>query len=357
MRAAFVVGLSAMVAGVVCGIAVAGSMDSPGVPSLGSGLYTLSQIYDFLNSGVKTTPVPGFQEPGAAPVSTMKTTKQIYDDIVAKMDQCNGTTAAEVKSGYRFFCTHAGSWGVQTGAGLMQPTPTITLTPTITPTPTISFPKTGLVSYWKLDEPSGTTVHDSHGSHNGTNHGATVYVAGKIGNAYSFDGSNDYVKSDAVIDLTGNSGKFTFNFWLKVPAFSGSGTFLELGNGQTVGGGNGVMINRNEAGKLRIYHQDPSAYWYDITTTLPTSTWVMLTIKGDGTNFTFYQDGAQIDQRAIDDYYFEAEDLYLMTHYYGSESLEWYSPGIMDEVGIWNRDLTNDEVTRLYNSGTGLAYQ
>jgi len=115
------------------GMAIAGSIDSSGAPSGGSGMYTLSQIYDYLNSGIKSTPVPSFQEPNVAPGPTMKTLKQIYEDHMAMLDQCN-ITAENVELGKIFFCTQAGNWGVQTGTGLMQPTPTIT--PTIPPTPT-----------------------------------------------------------------------------------------------------------------------------------------------------------------------------------------------------------------------------
>jgi hypothetical protein len=49
--------------------------------------------------------------------------REIYEDIQAKYDQCI-TTAAHVESGWPFFCTQPGSWGVQMGTGLMQPTPT-----------------------------------------------------------------------------------------------------------------------------------------------------------------------------------------------------------------------------------------
>ncbi|MCX6353497.1 MAG: hypothetical protein NTZ78_01175 [Candidatus Aureabacteria bacterium] len=96
------------------GMAVAGSLDSPGDPSAGSGMYTLSQIYDYLNSGTEATPIAGFQEPGSAPGSTMRTTKQIYDDLKAKYDLCPAT-AADVKSGVNYFSTVSGSWGVRTG--------------------------------------------------------------------------------------------------------------------------------------------------------------------------------------------------------------------------------------------------
>jgi RHS repeat-associated protein len=50
------------------------------------------------------------------------------------------------------------------------------------------------VSYWELNEGSGTTAGDSVGAHNGTIHGA-AWTAGTVGEALSFDGVDDYVKA------------------------------------------------------------------------------------------------------------------------------------------------------------------
>ena len=124
MKRLMTVVLGVMFAIGLCGMAVAGSIDSPGAPSGGSGMYTLSQIYDYMNSGIKATPVPSFQEPDAAPGPTMKTLREIYEDIHAKFDQCITTTAANVESGKPFFSTQSGSWGVQMGTLVVPPTPT-----------------------------------------------------------------------------------------------------------------------------------------------------------------------------------------------------------------------------------------
>lgn len=70
------------------------------------------------------------------PGSTMKTLEELYQDIMAKFDQCTTTTAADVKSGKPFFCTQSGSWGVRTGTLVVPPTPTMTPTATPTQTPT-----------------------------------------------------------------------------------------------------------------------------------------------------------------------------------------------------------------------------
>ena len=117
--------------------AVAGSLDSPGAPSAGSGMYTLQNLYDYLTSGTALTVQTGFQEPTSGPTAgTMKTTKQIGDDVKSMFDLCAITAASDVKSGMPFFCTQPGIWGVQTGTLPLTPTPTPTSTLTMTPTST-----------------------------------------------------------------------------------------------------------------------------------------------------------------------------------------------------------------------------
>ncbi|MCX6353749.1 MAG: hypothetical protein NTZ78_02450 [Candidatus Aureabacteria bacterium] len=119
--------------------AIAGSLDSPGAPSAGSGMYSLQNLYDYIVSGAALTMQTGFQEPSSAPSSTMKTTKEIGDMLKSLYEQCP-VTAANVQSGVKFFCTQAGSWGVQTGTAQLVPTvtPTPTITSTPIPTPTVT---------------------------------------------------------------------------------------------------------------------------------------------------------------------------------------------------------------------------
>ncbi|MCX6354823.1 MAG: hypothetical protein NTZ78_07970 [Candidatus Aureabacteria bacterium] len=136
MRATLVVVLSVIFMAGLCGMAVAGSIDSPGVPSGGSGMHTIGQLYNYLNSGTDSS-IPGsFQGPAGAPGPTVKTLEDVYQDIKAKLGQST-VSAADVKSGEKFFCTLAGRWGVQTGTLVVPPTPTTTPTiaPTMTPTP------------------------------------------------------------------------------------------------------------------------------------------------------------------------------------------------------------------------------
>ncbi|MCX6354636.1 MAG: hypothetical protein NTZ78_07005 [Candidatus Aureabacteria bacterium] len=132
--------------------AVAGSLDSPGAPSAGSGMYTLQNLYDYLTSGTALTVQASFQEPTSAPGATMKTTKEIGDAIKDKFNLCVAT-ADNVEQGVTFFCTQSGSWGVQTGtlAALPRPTATPTLTPTPTLIPTQTPTPTPTLSAWHAE--------------------------------------------------------------------------------------------------------------------------------------------------------------------------------------------------------------
>ena len=114
MKKLMTIVLGLMVAVGMAGMAVAGSIDSPGLPSAGSGMYTLQNLYDYLTAGTTLTVSGTFQEPSAGPAGTMKNTKQIGDDVKALFDQ-GVATAADVKSVVKFFSTVAGDWGVKTG--------------------------------------------------------------------------------------------------------------------------------------------------------------------------------------------------------------------------------------------------
>jgi len=67
-----------------------------------------------------------------------------------------------------------------------------------------------MVGYWKMDDANLT---DLLGIHNGSVNGASV-VPGKIGNALSFDGQNNYIQFDNLAVAT-TSGLFnTVEFWM-----------------------------------------------------------------------------------------------------------------------------------------------
>jgi len=95
--------------------ALAGTLTPPGAPTVGSGMPTLADIYNQLDTGATTTP-SGFQGPTSGPASA---SGRSLNDIKGKLpaaDMTNGATAAEVKAGKTFWGLRTdGTWGVKTG--------------------------------------------------------------------------------------------------------------------------------------------------------------------------------------------------------------------------------------------------
>ncbi|MDO8647761.1 MAG: LamG-like jellyroll fold domain-containing protein [Candidatus Diapherotrites archaeon] len=73
---------------------------------------------------------------------------------------------------------------------------------------------------WKFDESSGSTAFDTKGAYNGTLAGNASFVAGKFGNAASFDGTNSYITVG-----TGKFGittEFSMAYWIFLKGSTGT---------------------------------------------------------------------------------------------------------------------------------------
>lgn len=71
-----------------------------------------------------------------------------------------------------------------------------------------------LVSWWPLDETSGTTSEDIQDGNDGTHQNGPTPTAGKVDGGLDFDGTDDHVKAgnDSSLDIT---GPITIDAWIK----------------------------------------------------------------------------------------------------------------------------------------------
>jgi hypothetical protein len=96
--------------------ALAGELDSPGDPTTPAGhMPTVDELYDYLTSGAAPGAAEPFQEPTGGPTSgTMKTLKEIYDDVKALLDLCTARPE-QVLDSVEFFNTDPANWGARAG--------------------------------------------------------------------------------------------------------------------------------------------------------------------------------------------------------------------------------------------------
>lgn len=200
----------------------------------------------------------------------------------------------------------------------------------------------GLVSYYPMDESSGGVLDVAGGNH-GTNNGATAGVTGKIGTGYSFDGSNDYIRTDGNTGISGNSAR-SINLWWNYSSAGGTAgrDWVSLGAEDTYSYYNeaaGGTHNEMQVGTTSLsYGSRPTGYH-------------MYSVTYNGSNMTIYLDGvyvASTTRGAI-----STTNSYFWIG--GYQPTGHYSKGYIDEVGLWNRSLTQAEVTQLYNGGAGIS--
>jgi hypothetical protein len=202
----------------------------------------------------------------------------------------------------------------------------------------------GLVSYWKLDETSGTRF-DSAGANNLSDNGGVGFATGKIGNSAEFDTTN-YLSTNTVL----SSGPFTVSCWIYAD------TVTQPAGGIVNRYDNSVPADR--AWTSLITNDDISFVIQPTALSIPNvvsaATWHLFIFWYDD---TAQEMGIQFDTTIqttphTTGYLVTNVDFTVGSRANGGTAFD----GRIDEVGIWSRVLTASERTQLYNSGAGLTY-
>jgi peptidoglycan hydrolase-like protein with peptidoglycan-binding domain len=200
-------------------------------------------------------------------------------------------------------------------------------------------PTSGLVGYWNFDEGSGTTASDASGNGNsGTINGA-AWTTGKVGGALSFDGSSSVtIPNSSSINI---SGPFTFSVWINSRNSTDSQIFLGKNAYDKY-----VVINPNYGGYVT------TLFGQQLDTTpggVPLNTWTHLVFVGDTNSQKLYVNGvlASSDSSVGSSFSSSNSSLVLGRNVAGGYPFT----GMLDELRIFNRALTSQEVANLYSDG------
>ena len=210
-------------------------------------------------------------------------------------------------------------------------------------------PTNGLVGWWPFN---GNSNDESGNGNNGTVNGATLSFDrfGNANNAYNFDGVTGFIRvSDTASLQTPNA--ISINAWVR---FSGQG------HGRLVSKGwvpNGIELHTELATDHRIRFGGAFSgvgYGPISQTALADTQWYMLTAVDNGNVKYIYVNGL-LEDSLIHGYGsipVSAVDLYFGKN---SELAADYLFGDLDDIGIWNRPLTQQEITGLFNGN--ICYQ
>ncbi|RLE42288.1 hypothetical protein DRJ19_04440 [Candidatus Woesearchaeota archaeon] len=214
----------------------------------------------------------------------------------------------------------------------------------------------GVVGAWHFDEGEGTIAHDTSGEENdGTLHDANStnndgntppqWVDGKFEKALEFDGTDDYVDipSSNVFDVT----ELTVSYWMKThtPIEPGGSEWTTIIKKKS---GDWYDEYRKETGELYVRLHDTSDNTHTfITNKSSWSGWNHVIWTFNGSKFRFYVNGV-LDKEIEDTFTLRtvAEGLYIGQ--INPETQAWN--GTLDEIYIYNRTLSGEEILDLYNN-------
>lgn len=225
----------------------------------------------------------------------------------------------------------------------------------------------GLVGYWSLNEGSGTVAGDSSGKRNsGSITNSPTWVDGKLGKALSFDGSSQYVDLGKPSALDG-SGAITMSAWVKVSdvslTYSGGVDIISNYDATGVDAQYEMSITNGEVGYSTVNGGSGTGNSTTNTPITQNNRWYHIVITrnntgGDrsGDTLTVYVDGVAQPQTiptAIPPAQSAAGNTAIGRD--GDIVSGYYFPGVIDEVRMYNRELTATEVAALYKSGGSVS--
>ena len=234
--------------------------------------------------------------------------------------------------------------------------------------PTVSADPTDyLVAYWKFDEGSGNTAYDSASDNDGTIYGATWTTDGKVGGALSFDGTGDYIyaANEENFDFDYDDA-FTLEAWFKTSSNAciniiskwdstpshigyqlikhastyGNVIYFFLTNTYAMPGGNQIRCWGTTDVADGVWHH--VAVTYDGSGSLSG-----VNIYVDGNSETLSSTADTVSDTTTNDNPLQIS---------GREGNNYAFIGCIDEVAIYNSELSEDEIDYHYCLGENFGH-
>mgnify|MGYP005850838565 CR=1 FL=1 len=204
---------------------------------------------------------------------------------------------------------------------------------------------TGNVLLMHMNEESGTIEDFSGNGNNGTYNGELYSQDGKLNTAIGFNGNNDYINIDSYSPHYVSGDSFTYSLWFKTSETT-RGDLLDIRDTDLSGFPvNLITHNWQEEGKISFVARGRDGNLKTITHSnyaVNDDSWHLATATVNDGNGRFYIDGSRIGSfTGLDmDMDFSDSNLYLAS----TEGTDRLFNGVLDEVAIFNRSLSAQEI-------------
>ncbi|MFH1726040.1 MAG: LamG-like jellyroll fold domain-containing protein [Elusimicrobiota bacterium] len=204
----------------------------------------------------------------------------------------------------------------------------------------------GMASYWRFEETSGGTAHDSYAANRGTLVNGPVWTpAGRAGGALSFDGSNDYVSAPASSDWDLGGGDFTISLWANVENTGNSQYLLSIGDPGSV-----PVVALGFGGLAPLQNLDfysTASGWLTQYRLITLGDWHHIAFVRSGNGLHMFLNGQPIMQKTASGSINSDKRLFIGIR----SAFDYPTRGLVDEVAIYKRALTAEEIGEQYAKG------
>ncbi len=213
-------------------------------------------------------------------------------------------------------------------------------------------PPSGLVSWWPGDD----NADDIVGGNNGTLQGDTIFTPGMVGQAFSFDGVDDYVRITNAQNIPA-TGPFSAEAWIKYDSSDPAGINPEV---LTIGGFpfcpsggiHAILLGGKTAPSIgRGCEPAPDFACGVPHAGIGDNTWHHVATVWNGTNSFVYIDGILRAQCPGTDYTRATTHVSLGGRPDEDTTHAPYK-GQIDEATIYNRALRDDEIKAIFDAGS-----
>jgi len=223
----------------------------------------------------------------------------------------------------------------------------------------ISSLQKGLVGYWNLDSESYNPATKRFTDKSAfSNHGTSINAAsfttdhnGQANQAMTFNGTSDYIDAGNGASLNIGTSPTTFEFWIKTSTLGQPGDVTTI-----ISNRNANSDGYNIVATLSVieWYSPKTGAWFDASYNIHDGIWhhVVVVRNGTGSNNKVYVDGVSktisgSSGNSLGDPASTLNTRFGMLQYATNER---YLNGMLDEVRIYNRALSQAEITLLYNS-------
>lgn len=210
--------------------------------------------------------------------------------------------------------------------------------------PPAYVPTEGLLAWWGMENANDATTNGN--TLTAYNLTATTDRFGTANAAYSFNGSSSYLTRTSIGHTFTQAGSFSVSIWIKKASNTTGNVAIMSGTTASL---NFIWLVQCDATKaiFGTNKQQSAWFWTNATTNYVLNEWEHYVGVYTANTMTFYRNG--VLQGTTTNTHTNVSQASLPI-WIGRGVSGNYFNGSLDDIGVWNRALTPNEITALYES-------